>query len=617
MTAARRPDGPVHGLSWMCVLADGQDAALGRRVARTVRDVAGRLWLAGDPGPQQWRLIEAGPVQVVLIGFCPLDDAALRRRVEQAVARDDLETLARLPGDYLLLTRGPRFTRAYTDPAGLRRLFQARHDGRVWLSDRAGVLASVTGAGVDEQWLAARLGSPELPYPVAARIGPYHGVTPIPPGHRLTLTLDGRTAECTRYWEPPEAVLSLEEGAPLLGQALADAVSTRVGGLSAASCQLSGGLDSAALSALAARARHAEDRDTLLVTVASRTAGNDDLPWAREVADRLTGVRHQVLDPAEHPAMYAGLPGLTLPVLDEPVPSAASAARIRHLTQVLTAEGVGVHLNGQGGDEVLGAPVAYLREELRRRPRDAWRRIRGHAALSGVSPWRLLAALADAPSYRDWLAQAAGEDLIHAERDRISEVAAWEARIRLPVWATGQTVAILRDQLRKAATGAEPLAPTPARHHELVRLHAVARRSALYRDALETLGVQAHFPFYDRDVVAACLAVHPAQRTDPWQVKPLLHAALGPIVGPVLPERRTKGHYNHDIMHGLLANRKALLEMFDGSALAGLGLIDDACVRRLIGAAEAARTPPSFLNETLACEIWLRQLAAQTPKGTT
>ncbi|MBO2464980.1 asparagine synthase-related protein [Actinomadura violacea] len=646
MVIPRRPRS--RGPSWVCMLpgiGPGQTAPdevglgqaeqlLGRRAVRTARHACGRLWLAGDPGTQDWRVVAAGSVRVALFGHCPLPDSALRGRVERAVACGTIDALTRLPGDFLLLVSSPDAVHGYTDPAGLRRLFHTRHHDQVLISDRAALLAELTGAAIDTRWLAARLACPELVSAAAATAAPYTAIHTVPPGHRITLDRTPATrtpVTVAGYWTPPgsDGHIDFGEAAGRLADALTGAVTdatthTTTGptgiGAGMVSCQLSGGLDSAALAGLAAQQ---PGRPMLLVTAASVTAANDDVFWARRVAANLPGagcrIRHRVLEPGEHPAFFAPAdPGL--PLLDEPAPFAASAARICHLAQVVTASGARVHLNGQGGDEVLTAPVGYLRDHLRQAPRDALRRVRGHAALSGVAARHLLAAMTTNPSYRSWLAGLAAGDLTYRpgrrDRDRVGEMAGWEAPVLLPPWATGDAEAMLREQLRGAAAQAVPLAATASRHYELVRVRAMARRAGLYRDALEALGVTARFPFFDRAVLHACLAVHPAQRTDPWQPKPLLHAALGPALGPVLPDRRTKGHYNHDILHGLATHREALLEMFDGSALAGLGLIDDTRIRRAIGDAEHGRIPPSFLNETLACETWLKAHHHTTTQST-
>ena len=81
--------------------------------------------------------------------------------------------------------------------------------------------------------------------------------------------------------------MSCADGAPFLAEALSTAVAGCVctaGG--PVSVQLSGGLDSTAVSCLAADGLR--DRSTLLlVTTASVSPGNDDLVWACRVGEHL------------------------------------------------------------------------------------------------------------------------------------------------------------------------------------------------------------------------------------------------------------------------------------------------------------------------------------------
>ncbi|MGH4017567.1 MAG: asparagine synthase-related protein [Pseudonocardiaceae bacterium] len=119
----------------------------------------------------------------------------------------------------------------------------------------------------------------------------------------------------------------------------------------------------------------------------------------------------------------------------------------------------------------------------------------------------------------------------------------------------------------------------------------------------------AEFPFFDRAVLEAALAVHPWERTDPWQPKPLLRAALANTVPARLLARRTKAHYNDDIYRGWTANRRRLAELFDDSRLAELGLIDTGVLRQCLRSFGPSGLAPAFVTDTIACEVWLRGLA--------
>jgi asparagine synthase (glutamine-hydrolysing) len=560
------------------------------------------------------RTVAAGRLQVAIAGFCPALDGELRRAAAQA-ERGRVEDLLRLPGSFHLITCADGQVSLYGDVAGLRRLFHSRlGDGLPVAGDRAAAVAALTGGVLDERWLAARLLAPEMPAELLwSRLSPYRGVTPVPPGHRLRLDPGGATTAC--YWRPPAAVLPLAEGAELLRTALSRAACAGVSGAGRASVQLSGGWDSAALAALVCRARPAGG--TLLLTVASATADNPDVRWARHTATRLRPAEHQVLEPGSHPLLFDGLDKPI--VAEEPASFTASSARIRHLTGVLTRYGSTAHLNGQGGDEVLLAPLAHL-AGLWRRPVLAWRHLRGYAALSSVGTLALLAGLLRdrARSARPRWPGGGPTELRWASArtpgttTRPVPFTGWEAVPRLPPWAS----ATATDQAAALLNALPPPEGDVLMHATVIRIRACARRAAAYGDTLTQHGVPTCFPYLDRAVIEACLATRPEQRTTPYQPKPLLAAALEPIA-PGLLVRRDKGHHNHDLHAGLAAHTPHLLELFgDDCALARAGLIDAPVLRRaLTGTGPASVTgglPLAFLTETLAMELWLRHRTGGT-----
>ncbi|GAA2931662.1 hypothetical protein GCM10020221_29320 [Streptomyces thioluteus] len=591
---------------WFCVLPDDDAAGpVARRLARqdaarTLQHSSGRPWLIAFGWGKRLRTVAAGPLKVVLIGSCPVSAARLRVLADRAAETGDEEELAALPGSYYLVTsrRGVRSARG--DVAGLNRLYYATVDG-VWvLSSSPRQLAHEVGKGVDERWAALRLLAPHAPAPLLFSRTPYEGVKPVAPGYAATLSASGRLA-VTRSWTPPTAVLPLEMAAERLRDVLAKAVASRVASPPVASVQLSGGLDSAALAALAARARPAST--SLLITVGSRAADNPDERWARRTARLLDGVDHLVLGPGAYPRIFQDLQDAQF-ALDEPASFASSAARFRQTLRVLAEHGSGAHLNGQGGDETLVAPLSYLPQAAGRSPYRAWWHLRGHAALNRTSSLSLAQAAASAGTYRQWLIRAA--DRLTLPASPAAALAGWEAPPRLPPWTVPEVVRDLRHELLAVAETAEPVSEDIATHGAVMRIRSVARRASLYRDAMEAAGVPGHFPYLDRAVIETALATWPEERTDPWSPKPLLTAAVAPLAPPGLLVRRDKGHYNHEIHTGLAAHHRELAELFTGSALGKAGLIDEGAVRQALAEAATRRIPPAFITETVAVELWLR-----------
>lgn len=594
-------------LPWFCVLPDDDAAtAVARRLVardkqtRVLRHASGRPWLIASGWGQGLRTAATGPLRAALIGFCPVGAVRLHDLVDRARATSETSVLTRLPGAHYLAVSHRGTATSYGDVAGLNRLFTAHIDGITVTANTARLLAGLTGAGVDEQWAAMRLLAPHPPGSLQWARSPYQGVQPVAPGHGVAVSPAG-TRAC-RYWSPPAARLSLHEGAEQLRQALTDSVEGRVADVAHASVQLSGGLDSSALAALTARAR--PDGNTLLLTVGSSTPDNADERWARHTADQLDGAVHEVIDSARYPRIFQDLAAAQF-ALDEPASFAASAARLRHTLNLLADHGTKAHLNGQGGDETLTAPLSYLAATARGRPMRAWRQLRGHAALHRYSTLGLAQAVLPG-SYRQWITRAAHG--LMAPAAAVHDLAGWEAPPRLPPWTTPHTAARIQQVVLDTAATAMPVTGDITAHGTLMRIHSVARRAGNYRDAMAQVGVEVHFPFLDRSVIEAALVTRPEERTDPWAPKPLLVEAVAPLAPAGLLTRRDKGHYNAEIHDGLATHRGELAALFDGSALAKAGLIDDRAVRAALDHAVTARTPLAFFTETVALELWLRQM---------
>jgi asparagine synthase (glutamine-hydrolysing) len=119
-------------------------------------------------------------------------------------------------------------------------------------------------------------------------------------------------------------------------------------------------------------------------------------------------------------------------------------------------------------------------------------------------------------------------------------------------------------------------------------------------------------PYYDDRVIEAGLAVRPQERITPWRYKPLIVEAMRGIVPDQSRSRQTKANGSCDADPGLRRHRAELLALWEDSRLHRLGLIDatvlrETCTRPL---------PPELqfggLDQTVACEAWLRTLQPTT-----
>jgi asparagine synthase (glutamine-hydrolysing) len=180
------------------------------------------------------------------------------------------------------------------------------------------------------------------------------------PGH-LLVAEDGRVLRTRRYWDLPlELRRPAAEGEVLewLDRAVADELVSVV----PLGAFLSGGIDS---TAVATSMRKADAGPLVLCSVGFRERSHDELPLARQTAERLGAVHHtRVLEP--DPALALE----TLPwFFDEPLADPSTVPT--YLVSQVAREHVTVALSGDGGDETFAGYRRYVHDVAENRVRGA------------------------------------------------------------------------------------------------------------------------------------------------------------------------------------------------------------------------------------------------------
>jgi asparagine synthase (glutamine-hydrolysing) len=349
----------------------------------------------------------------------------------------------------------------------------------------------------------------------------------LPPGHLLVW--EGGDVRVERFARPapvPVEELRDDDEAELLEELrarLRDSVRAHLVSDVPVGVLLSGGIDSSALTALAAE-ESPEAVRTFSIGFEERSF--DELADARLVAERY-GTRHRELILRPDAALL--LPALA-EAFDEPF--ADSSALPTYLVSRLAAEDVKVALSGEGGDELFGGYYTYVADLLALRAGGVARLARPLVELLPTSTAR---ASFDYKAKRFvWAAHLPPLERHHAWKEIFSP----EARAEL----TGRRHRFDPVDLYRArfaeTEGAEPLA----------RLQDVDLGIYLVDDLLVKTdrasmahSLEARVPYLDSAVTNLALALPTRQRVRGFRKKVLLRKAVAPLLPTQIVNAKKRG----------------------------------------------------------------------------
>ncbi|MBM7771765.1 asparagine synthase (glutamine-hydrolyzing) [Actinokineospora baliensis] len=579
----------------------------GVRSGWSVRD-AGRLRLwHGQPGPaRQVTHVEVPGCQLFLVGVVTTPERELAG-IARRLAKGEVQALGSLDGSRVVFAVLQDEVLVAGDLAGQLPVFYAIGDDEVIVSSEAGHAASKVRTEVDYEWLIARLQLSSAS-DVWWEGSPWRHVRAVRPGWLLRIAA-GKRVSTDRWLVLDKPRLSLAEGSQRLDAALRRATRSRVVQSSLVTADLSGGLDSSTVAALAAL--DAPVRATTLVV-----DGVDDRVAAREIAKAIAGLDHQELHVPDEVLPYSDLGGA--PFADEPSTYSVTHAWGRWWRQAVAANGSDVHLCGDGGDGVLLSVPAYLADLATPRTLGAlWQHANGWARLRHQPALALIRAAirVHLTSYRDALVRAA--DDVQGLQTTPSGWAHWISRVYaqgMGDWATPQASRIAAQRLgAHAATHRVP--PTPgvfgigdSLAWSSLNTYSRTRRADVSL-ALED-GVDLHSPYLDDEIIRICWSIPPWVRTTPASLKPILRATTSNLLPPEIVNRRTKGDYSQVGYRGLKLNVKDIDDLLSSSTLAALGLVDARAARTALHrGASGVRINLGALDALIGAELWLRAAA--------
>jgi asparagine synthase (glutamine-hydrolysing) len=533
--AGRAPDG-LREMS-AALRHRGPDSA-GEAIDSPVALAARRLAIIDLAHGDQPIATEDGAVTVVQNGEI-YNHAALRAQLRghRFATRSDTEVIghlyeehgldafARLRGMFAVALWDKRRLVLARDRFGIKPLFYARlRDGSLAFASELRALALAPGfpGELDPDALTAYLAFNSIPGPLTA----YKAARKLLPGHWLTWDAGSGAVQTGRFARPaPATAVRRDDPAALAAEArhrLRDSVRAHLVSDVPVGVLLSGGIDSSALTALAAQ-ESGERVQTFSIGFEERSF--DELAQARLVAERYGTDHHELV---VRPDAARLLPEIAA-ASDEPLGD--SSALPTYLVSQLAAQHVKVVLSGEGGDELFGGYETYAADLLAARIGPAAR------ALSPLVE-RLPSGNARVPlDYKlKRFTRAAHLPPLEAHHG-------WKE-----IFGPADRRALLGGE------GADPLAPHRARWAEtegaepLARLQDLDLGVYLVDDLLVKTdrmsmahSLEARVPFLDAQVAELALALPTAVKVRGLAKKRLLRRAVAPLVPRAIVRGRKRG----------------------------------------------------------------------------
>lgn len=326
---------------------------------------------------------------------CPLDLSTSQREslLCGLHARLGDEASNQLEGDfaYACWDKSSKRLTLVRDHIGVRPLFYYSMPGRFFLFASHSEL--ILGSGLVPDILDMDVVSRDLLWDTSDReITLIQGLKRLEPAQVLHASLDGGLRK-RRYWnlkrgEPIPDTASFSDCAVQLRLLLDDAVRRRLPRSEKVGAHLSGGLDSASIAVLAARALTDENGPLHTYSLVSEHRHDvqieDERPFVDAIIQREPNLLNTKIFPPEHNRTY---------IDGSPDRVAAYGGEEENILAKADADQVDVILSGWGGDEVVSSSgrLTYAEHLARGRWHRLWREIGERAALLGTSKKSVLA----------------------------------------------------------------------------------------------------------------------------------------------------------------------------------------------------------------------------------
>jgi asparagine synthase (glutamine-hydrolysing) len=432
----------------------------------------------------------------------------------------------------------------------------------------------------------------------------FEAVRSVPAGHYLALDVQNGRSSVQRFWHPPKfnsddpVDMSFEEAANHLLALIEHAVDERTPAAGATAITLSGGYDSPAVYAVMHRVndKRGAARDTIIPVSMSFPEG--DIGREDELIRSITaqyGQESLWLDTTRVPLLDNGL------LSDDPFVHPYLNVN-RQMIRLAAGAGARVVFNGFGGDNLFHGELSYLSDLLARRRIMALRRAWKDEQLSGIALFaRHVVWPLAGPRTRKLAGWLRGRPVANAHIER-----------RPAPWINSPLREAAFQHEEQTGPRRRPGEPMESFEHRWMFEHQLFPRvsSSLASMSLHA-GVEQRSPLVDERIVRFAATRPRIERRRAGHTKRLLrHAVAGLLPDEVLAVRSHKtGTMTDYLTKGISDGVAAVVcEMFSGSLLSQMGIIDENRLLRAVQTFHPSRLRPydPAIILTLQVENWLR-----------
>lgn len=396
----------------------------------------------------------------------------------------------------------------------------------------------------------------------------------------------GTTASTTRHWSALEHARATSEGdahdADRFRELLTDAVRLATAGEKGVWAQLSGGLDSSSIVAIADGLSDVNIDGT--VTVVDSMGEGDERTYSDMVLDQCGLPNEQIRD------FWAWRDIDSVQVTDEPFQMYPFFARDARMRDIVSDAGGRIMLSGMGSDHYLVGTLDYISDMA----------AQGHvrSALREVLAW----SMSERQSFWKMTHRELIKPLLPFGRNTVQTPAP-------PSW--------LQPQFSKRCEQIHATRITPGNRFATRAATALGSLPGVFERWPFNENIEMRYPFLHRPLVEFSLGLPVRDRIRPGATKWILREAMRGVLPERIRTRSSKGGIDARILWSLTHERARIEKLLKDPILGDLGCVNPIALRKAVDSARAGIHVDSVtLFSALSLETWLSAQAGRNAGNT-